>query len=614
MFSRLKISTRLQLFSIISLACVLILGVFLLSVMSRIQRMNEEVITAGSVMAELKQREIDHLEWVSNVSAFLSDSTVKTFSVQKDFHKCGFGKWYYGEGSRKAVELVPAIADILQEIERPHSQLHSSVQKLEEILSSGEKSYAAGVGFFKGELQQSLKDVQTHLGELEAEIDKTIDEKTSMAVMIKQKATKTAVALILFSAIILLIICIVIVSSITKPLAQLIGIFKLMTEKNDLTQRLPMRKKTCSEMMDCGSINCPSYAKEVSCWDVTGTNAVEEVKCVAITSGKVKDCNECHVLRTAVSTEIDEISISFNTFVAGVAQLVKVNRDSISVIAKASEEQSATITQIASSTEEMSAQSQNVASTAEMASDNMNSIASSTKEVTESISNVAAAAEEMSATFGEITRNCQKELQIAEKAFSKVKSSQEMMDKLESSAEQIGKVLDIIKKIADQTNLLALNATIEAASAGEAGKGFAVVASEVKELARQTTSATEEIAQQIAQMRNCTSGSVEATELIGGVIEEINTISQVIVSAVEQQSATVQEISRNISTISEKSSKSSLDVQRSAEGMADITGNLAGFNEAISEVAKGTNAVVVSMRELTGMAEKLKFSINKFKV
>ena len=120
------------------------------------------------------------------------------------------------------------------------------------------------------------------------------------------------------------------------------------------------------------------------------------------------------------------------------------------------------------------------------------------------------------------------------------------MAKLGESSAEIGNVIKVITSIAQQTNLLALNATIEAARAGEAGKGFAVVANEVKELAKQTAKATEDISRKIEAIQEDTKGAVEAIAQIGKIINQINDIQNTIASAVEEQTATTGEISRNV--------------------------------------------------------------------
>ena len=120
------------------------------------------------------------------------------------------------------------------------------------------------------------------------------------------------------------------------------------------------------------------------------------------------------------------------------------------------------------------------------------------------------------------------------------------MNKLGESSQEIGNVIKVITSIAQQTNLLALNATIEAARAGEAGKGFAVVANEVKELAKQTAKATEDIGRKIEAIQVDTKGAVAAIEEIGTIINQINDISNSIATAVEEQTVTTNEIGRSV--------------------------------------------------------------------
>ena len=99
---------------------------------------------------------------------------------------------------------------------------------------------------------------------------------------------------------------------------------------------------------------------------------------------------------------------------------------------------------------------------------------------------------------------------MAKNAVDVADATNQTVQKLGDSSVEIGNVIKVITSIAEQTNLLALNATIEAARAGEAGKGFAVVANEVKELAKETAKATEEISQKIEAIQGETKGAVQA--------------------------------------------------------------------------------------------------------
>ena len=159
---------------------------------------------------------------------------------------------------------------------------------------------------------------------------------------------------------------------------------------------------------------------------------------------------------------------------------------------------------------------------------------------------VATSTEEMQASIREISKAANESAAVARNAVGAAESANATVQRLGESSVGIGKVIKVITSIAQQTNLLALNATIEAARAGEAGKGFAVVANEVKELAKGTARATEEIGQKIEAIQNDTRSAVAAIAQIRNIIKEINDISNNIAAAVEEQTVTTNEISRNV--------------------------------------------------------------------
>ncbi len=172
------------------------------------------------------------------------------------------------------------------------------------------------------------------------------------------------------------------------------------------------------------------------------------------------------------------------------------------------------------------------------------------EQIKTSVNSVAAAAEELSATVREIAVNASESAKTARSARDIATAAEKTVQALSASSVAIGRVTKVISTIAQQTNLLALNATIEAARAGESGKGFAVVANEVKELAKETARATEEIAQQIETIQSDTTKSVDAIGQISKIIGQIDAFASSIAAAVEEQSATVREVARNANEVS----------------------------------------------------------------
>ncbi len=255
-----------------------------------------------------------------------------------------------------------------------------------------------------------------------------------------------------------------------------------------------------------------------------------------------------------------------------------------------------------------------IAAAAEQLAANMTTMSNSTSEATANVKSVAAAMEEMTASISEIARNAEQVSSVAASAAQLAKTSNDNMGQLGQTADEIGRVIEVIQDIAEQTNLLALNATIEAARAGTAGKGFAVVASEVKELARQSGGATEDIRTRIEAIQAEIARTVRAIAEISQAIGNVNDASRMIASAVEEQSITANEISRNVAQTSTTVETVARGVTETATVSREVTRNIVDVEQAIKETVEGAQFAREVTSQLAHVTKQLQDTITGFEV
>jgi methyl-accepting chemotaxis protein len=283
-------------------------------------------------------------------------------------------------------------------------------------------------------------------------------------------------------------------------------------------------------------------------------------------------------------SEKDIIAKSFTHAVNSVRETISEMAHSASSLSAASNKLSETSAEMRGNAERTAAEAGSVSTAADQISSN--------------IQTVVQGAENMTASIREISTNAREAAQVASNGVIIAKEAILKVGKLGESSQEIGNVIKVITSIAGQTHLLALNATIEAARAGEAGKGFAVVANEVKELARETAKATEDISRKIETIQSDTKGAIEGINQVGQIIAQINDIQNIIATAVEEQTATTNEITRNVSDV--------------ASGNQKIASNILEVSQAAQSTTQGAEFTNKAALELAHLASTLQSLVEQF--
>jgi methyl-accepting chemotaxis protein len=343
------------------------------------------------------------------------------------------------------------------------------------------------------------------------------------------------------------------------------------------------------------------------------------IKPIAKVSAGLKDIAQGEgdlTVRLPVSSEdeVGELSKWFNVFMEKLMSIIKEIGGNAETLTASSGDLSGLSGNMSAGADNMSTKADTVAIAAEEMSSNINSIAAAMEQASTNMTFVATAAEQMTATINEIARNSENARTITGAAVSKAGDATRKIDELGQGAREIGKVTETITEISEQTNLLALNATIEAARAGDAGKGFAVVANEIKELARQTANATQDIKDRINKIQSSTSGAVMQVEGISKVINDVNEIVSTIATAVEEQSVTTKEIAGNVAQASGGIQEVSENIAQLSSVAGEIAKDIADVNQSSNDMSNSSSHVDMRSQELSKLAVQLKDMVERFKL
>ncbi|MBT8338744.1 MAG: methyl-accepting chemotaxis protein [Desulfatitalea sp.] len=584
----------------------------------------EEVISGNQLDALLAQKEVDHLNWVGQLNALLTDDNVTTLQLETDDHKCGFGQWLYGDGRKAAEALVPSLAPLLKEIEEPHHRLHASAKEIGRLYQPADLD----LGTFLREKKTDhllwlhrVKDVfvDRSLDQIDVEFDprrcslgQWMDAPETRALMQKEPAFAglwDALALpheqLHASAATIQTLLArgerdkarAFYMSNTKPLT-----YECLEKIDNIIAWHDAKIKGLRAANDV-------YARQT----VSALNAVQDFLGRIRTEAKQHVMSNDQMLTAAVKTRSGVTIFSILAIVVGVVLAFVIARGIVRPIKKsvafassvASGDLMATIDvnqkdevgQLARTLKDMTQKLSGIVAQVRTAAGNVASgsqqLSASSEQMSQGATEQAASAEEASSSMEQMAANikqnadnAQQTEKIAIKSAEDAQQGGEAVSRTVVAMKDIAQKISIIEEIARQTDLLALNAAIEAARAGEHGKGFAVVASEVRKLAERSQQAAGEIS-------DLSKSSVEVAERAGEMLQKI-------VPDIQRTAELVQEIN----AASNEQNTGADQVNRAIQQLDQVIQQNASASEEMASTAE----------ELSSQADVLQNTIAFFKI
>ncbi|TLX72161.1 HAMP domain-containing protein [Labilibacter sediminis] len=574
-----------------------------------------EVIDGNKLRTELEDKYVDHLLWAQNLNKLLTDETVTTLNVETDHHKCAFGKWYYGEGRSHAEKLVPELAEVFEEFEKPHEHLHHSAIKISEVfeqldwrvavkLKQAEIDHIKWLAKVKDAIYVNnsrtidvikdptqcnfgkwlASDEMTELKHQHSETKEIIDkislhhDKLHQSVVIAeqfQRNGQTKQAMDYFSN--------EIVSNTNQVLNELNSFSNWfendlmgMTEANHIYQSETMKHlSTMGRLFEEAVHSSEDYilTDEIMLNEATNTRvgvimfvimavAIAIILALFITRSLINPINKSLKFANKVATgdltaTIDvEQKDEIGELALSLKQMVRRLKDIVSNIKSGSD---------------------NIASASQQLSSGAQQISSGVSEQAASAEEVSSSMEEMAANIQQNTENAVKTMDISSKSSNSVEQVAMASEQSMNAVRDIFSKINVVVEIAEKTDLLAINAAVEAARAGDQGRGFAVVAAEVRKLAERSQLAASEIVALADKGLKMTEGSNDLLKSIVPDIQETSRLVEEIASASREQESGVSQVNmavQQLSMVTQQNASSSEEMAGSSEEMAQQASDL----------------------------------------
>ncbi len=559
-----------------------------------------EVIGGNKLASEITQRHVDHLEWVNQVNALITNPEVTELDVQTDPHKCAFGKWYYGEGRDHAEKLVPALGEHLDDIEEHHNSLHASAVEISEHFKQADLELSASLEARKGDhLRWVARVKDALLSGRSSDIDVETDPNrcalgqwlvSSEAEHLARKHPEIGT----------------LIRQIDQPHRELhataddirsaLDSHRKASANNIYTQETqPAADATLAlidRIIDRNNQHVKGMLEAEKIYANKTVPALHQVggllqKIVNTTRENI--LTDDQMLSAAAGTRILVIICSSIAAIAGIGLAVVI----ASGISRALKP---IISGLSNGSEQVASASEQLSSSSQQLSEGASEQASSLEEISSSL-------EEMSSMTKQNAQSAKQANSMAAEVSSNVNDSTEAMGemsdaigRIKTSSDETAKIIKTIDEIAMQTNLLALNAAVEAARAGEAGRGFAVVAEEVRNLAQRSAEAAKNTAELIEGAQRNAENGVSSSERVAGMLTSITEGVQKVTQLIDEVSAASSEQSEGIEQVNTAVAQMDQVTQQNASSSEES----ASASEELSSQAQSLNEIVEQLVILTG--------------
>jgi methyl-accepting chemotaxis protein len=532
------------------LMLVVVLALSSVSGVNRLMNDADGVIKSNNLHSVIGDVEIAHLNWAKNVAVYLMSPGEPKLDVVLDDHKCGFGKWLYGEGRKEAEQQLPALVPLLRSIEQPHYELHTSARAILDA-RSGPGGVIEAREVFMNTSIPALQNVSSVL----ENINHTVEAGLMTSATMLQNAThqRKIILWVAFATLLLGIVVSVLLSeTIRGPIIQAIEAVRKLSE-GDVSVSLDSNRKD-----EIGALAA----------DINRAVAGQKQKAMlasAIADGDLTVDIQVLSEKDALGNALVKMVESLRTVISQTVMVAEQIDLGSNEVAGVSQDLSEGATESAASIEEISS--------------SMGQMAEQTK--TNALN---------SAQASELSRDSR---DVAHRGNAHMQELIGAMGEINGASQNISKIIKVIDEIAFQTNLLALNAAVEAARAGQHGKGFAVVAEEVRNLAARSAKAASETA-----------------ELIEGSVEKVRQGTTI----ADRTAKALQEIVEGAGKVTDLVAEISAASTEQAQGIGEVNTGLSQIDDVIQRNTASAEEGAASAEELSAQAAQLKALIHHFKI